>query len=178
MRASGMRRAALFLALWMALCARGRANYYGDPQSSSQWVPKQYEVFHECLRPPCGQGWVAEPIRAGEDGSLLELIIRNINSVPVCENPHESPVWFSGAVDWEKVGQDVFMGVLFAASTVGTGKVKTVRGVDGSIQKFKMSTKLRGNVAGTVVMAGVSIAQNTDSAQYECTPCICALYHV
>ena len=81
----------LTLTLFWTLCAPGAANYYGDPQSDAQWVPQQMEVEHACLRPPCGQGWVAEPAEAIE-----------------CPVPHTSPVWFSGKVDWEQVGSDIF----------------------------------------------------------------------
>ena len=112
-----MVRAVLRLTLLLAFFAPGGANYYGDPQSDAQWVPNQMEVEHACLRPPCGQGWVAEPEEA-----------------IVCPVPHTSPVWFSGKVDWEQVGADLFFGALVGGDGMPT-KTKTWKSANGKISK-------------------------------------------
>ena len=137
----------LELTLFVALCAPGGANYYGDPQSDAQWVPSQMEVAHACLR-------VAEPAEA-----------------IVCPVPHTSPVWFSGAVDWEQVGSDILFGALINGGNGVPSTVKSSRSAStGKIKSFKLAGRVRGGVIAGGILAGVSIWQNSEEAGFAIYP--------
>ena len=155
-----VRTVLLCVVCFLSLVASGTANYYGDPQSDAGWIPKQNEVFHECMRPPCGQGWVAEPAEAIE-----------------CPIPHTSPVWFSGAVDWDQVGSDVFFGALANGGDGVPTQVKSVKSArTGKIKSYKLAGRAAGGVIAGGVLVGFSIWQNLEEAGYHCAQCLWGEY--
>ena len=150
----------LRLTLFLALFASGSANYYGDPQSDAGWVPSEMEVEHACLRPPCGQGWVSEPAEAIE-----------------CPVPHMSPVWFSGEVDWDQVGADLFFGAVANGGDGVPTQVKSVKSArTGKIKSYKLAGRTAGGVIAGGILVGFSIWQNLEEAGYHCAACLWGEY--
>jgi len=76
----------------------------------------------------------------------------------VCPVPHTSPEWFSGAVDWEQVGADLFFG---AVANGGDGVPTTVKSVKsartGKIKSFQLVGRATGGVIAGGILAGFSI---------------------
>lgn len=176
----------LRLTLFLAICARGWANYYGDPQSDAQWVPSEMEVegdatgsitdfgnqmfnigVDDAVNSVPGLAWNADECLRPPCGDGW----RNMPTTAIdCPAPHTSPVWFSGSFDFTQFLGDIF----FAAAVTGKPSMKKSKSASTGVTKVSKIAKAGKGAGylGAALFVGYSIYNNIEKAEYFCSPCM------